>query len=113
MSMFLFSLAGVPPFAGWFAKFTMFRATLDANTPMATILGAIAAVSSVIAFFYYARVAREIWFHSPPEGADTTPIRTPLALNAAVVICAVIVLVVGVYPELFGHLGELASRVAR
>ena len=32
MSIFLFSLAGVPPFAGWFAKLTMFRAALDANT---------------------------------------------------------------------------------
>jgi NADH-quinone oxidoreductase subunit N len=113
MSMFLFSLAGVPPFAGWFAKFTMFRATLDANTPAATVLGAIAAVSSVIAFFYYARVAREIWFHPAPEGADTSPIRSPLALNAAVLICAAIVVAVGVYPELFGHLGDLASRVAR
>ena len=47
-------------------------------------LGVIAAVSSVIAFFYYARVAREMWFHQAPEGADTTPLRTPLALNAAV-----------------------------
>jgi NADH-quinone oxidoreductase subunit N len=99
--------------AGWFAKFTMFRAALDSNTPGATVLGAIAAVASVIAFFYYARVAREMWFHEPPEGADTTPIRTPIALQAAVVICAAVVLVVGVYPELFGHLGDLASRVAR
>ena len=73
MSMFLFSLAGVPPFAGWFAKLTMFRAALDANTPGATVLGAIAAVSSVIAFFYYARVAREMWFHPVPEGIDATP----------------------------------------
>ena len=112
MSMFLFSLAGIPPFAGWFAKFTMFRAAMDANNAWATVLGAIAAVSSVVAFFYYARVAREMWFHEAPEGADTTPIRTPLALNAAVVICGVLVVVVGVYPELFGHLGDLASRVA-
>ena len=109
MSMFLFSLAGVPPFAGWFAKFTMFRAALDANTPAATILGAIAAVSSVIAFCYYARVARQIWFHPANEGVDVSPIRTPLALNAAVAICGAIVLVIGVYPQLFARLGELAA----
>ena len=109
LSMFLFSLAGVPPFAGWFAKFTMFRAALDANTPAATILGAIAAVSSVIAFFYYARVARQIWFHPANEGADASPIRTPFALNAAVVICGAIVLGIGVYPQLFARLGELAA----
>ena len=109
MSIFLFSLAGVPPFAGWFAKLTMFRAALDANTPGATVLGAIAAVSSVVAFFYYARVAREMWFHPVPEGMDTTPIRTPVALNAALGVCAVVVMVVGVYPQLFARLGELAA----
>ncbi len=109
MSGFLFSLAGIPPFAGWFAKFTMFRAALDANTPAATVLAAIAAVSSVIAFFYYARVVREMWFHPVLDDADVSPRPTPVALNAAVMICAVIVIVVGVYPQLFARLGELAS----
>ncbi len=109
MSAFMFSLAGVPPFAGWFAKFTMFRAVFDANTPAATVLGVLAAVSSVVAFFYYARVAREIWFHPVAEGVDASPIRTPVALNAAVVLCAAVVLVIGVYPQLFARLGELAA----
>ncbi len=109
MSIFMFSLAGIPPFAGWFAKLTMFRAALDANTPAATVLGAIAAVSSVIAFFYYARVAREMWFHPVPDGMETTPIRTPVALNAALGVCAIVVMVVGVYPQLFARLGELAA----
>jgi NADH-quinone oxidoreductase subunit N len=109
MTMFLFSLAGIPPLAGWFAKLTMFRAALDANTPGATVLGAIAAVSSVIALFYYARVAREMWFHPVPEGVDATPLRSPMALNAAIGICGLAVLVVGVYPQLFARLGELAA----
>ena len=109
MSIFMFSLAGIPPFAGWFAKFTMFRSVFDANTPAATVLGLIAAVSSVIAFFYYARVVREMWFHPIAEGVDASPIRTPVALNAAVVLCATVVLVIGVYPEPFARLGELAS----
>jgi NADH-quinone oxidoreductase subunit N len=109
MTIFMFSLAGLPPFAGWFAKFTMFRAVFDANTPAATVLGVIAAVASVIAFFYYARVVREIWFHPIAEGVDASPIRTPVALNAAVVLCATVVLVIGIYPQLFARLGELAA----
>jgi NADH-quinone oxidoreductase subunit N len=109
MAMFMFSLAGVPPFAGWFAKLTMFRAALDANSPGAIVLGTIAAVTSVIAFFYYLRVAREMWLHPVPEGAETAPVRSPLALNAAVGVCAVVVLVIGVYPQLFARLGELAA----
>ena len=50
-----------------------------------------------------------MWFHPVPDGADITPMQTPVALNAAVVICAAIVVVVGVYPQLFARLGELAS----
>ena len=65
LSIFLFSLAGIPPFAGWFAKFVMFRAVFSADTPSAVVLGVIAAVMSVVAFFYYARVVRAMWFHAP------------------------------------------------
>ena len=77
MTIFLFSLAGLPPFAGWFAKFVMFRAVLDANTPSAIVLGVIAAVGSVVAFFYYAAVARKMWFHDPAPEATTAPMPDP------------------------------------
>jgi NADH-quinone oxidoreductase subunit N len=109
-SLFLFSLAGIPPLAGWFAKFVMFRAVFDANTTAAVILGVIAAVNSVIAFFYYAGVARRMWFHEPEAGIDTSPTRTPFALTAALAITTAAVLVVGVYPEIFARLGDLAFR---
>src|SRR5205814_1076466 len=49
MTVFLLSLAGIPPTAGWFAKFVMFRAVFDANTPSAIVLGVIAAVASPVA----------------------------------------------------------------
>jgi NADH-quinone oxidoreductase subunit N len=109
MTAFMLSLAGLPPLAGWFAKFVMFRSVLDAQTPAATVLGVIAAVTSVIAFFYYARVVREIWFHPVPDGIDPSPLQIPVALNAAIGICAAIVLVVGVYPQVFARIGELAA----
>jgi NADH-quinone oxidoreductase subunit N len=109
MSVFLLSLAGIPPLAGWFAKFVMFRAVLDAGTPGATVLGVIAAVMSVVAFFYYMRVVREMWFHPVPDSVDATPTQIPFALNAAMGICAVIVFVVGVYPQVFARIGELAA----
>ena len=77
MSVFLFSLAGLPPFAGWFAKFVMFRSVFDAQTPAATVLGVIAAVMSVVAFFYYMRVVREMWLHPVPDSVDPQPIADP------------------------------------
>lgn len=106
---FLFSLAGIPPLAGWFAKFVMFRSVLDAGTTPAVILGVIAALNSVIAFFYYAGVARAIWFREVPDGIDTRPLKTPFALNAAIAITGATVLVVGIYPQVIARIGELAG----
>ncbi len=74
MSAFMFSLAGVPPLAGWFAKFVMFRAVIDAATPAAVTLGVIAAVNSVIAFFYYVGVVRQMWLQPAPEGTEQRPV---------------------------------------
>jgi NADH-quinone oxidoreductase subunit N len=112
MTIFLFSLAGIPPFAGWFAKFVMFRAVFSADTPSAVVLGVIAAVMSVVAFFYYAKVVRAMWFHAPSTELSQLPPRsiTP-ALTVAIGIAAVVVVVVGVYPQVFARVGELAFQV--
>ena len=109
MSGFLFSLAGIPPLAGWFAKFVMFRAIFNAGTAAAYTLGVIAAVNSVIALFYYAGVARRMWFRDPSEaGVEQVPARTPPALGIALTISAAVVVVIGVYPQLFARIGEVA-----
>jgi len=124
MTIFLLSLAGIPPLAGWFAKFVMFRAVFEASTPAAVTLGIIAAVNSVIAFFYYINVARLIWFDDPApvetavpaDGGGgvavatttTTMLPVPAALGVAMGICATVVLVIGVYPQPFARIGELA-----
>src|SRR4051812_10763695 len=57
MTVFLFALAGIPPLAGWFAKFEIFRATANAGTGAGYLLAVFVGINSVIALFYYARVA--------------------------------------------------------
>ncbi len=109
MSIFLASLAGIPPFAGWFAKFTMFRAAIDAGGWAGTSIAVIAGVNSVIAAYYYLNVVRTMWFKAPAEGAAPVPV--PPALATSLLICVVLVVVVGVFPGVFGHIGELAARV--
>lgn len=110
MTIFLASLAGVPPAGGWFAKFMIFRAVLDAGTPSAIILGVIAGVNSVIAAYYYFNVAREMWMRPVPD-EDRAPVRIPAALGAALGITVVVVLLIGVFPNVFAHLGEAASLI--
>jgi len=108
-SLFLFSLAGIPPLAGWFAKFVMFRAVFAAGTTSAVILGVIAAVFSVVAFFYYVAVTRQMWFREPADlGEVASTARTPVALNVALALTTLVVVVVGVYPQLFARIGDLA-----
>ncbi|HEY5077355.1 MAG TPA: NADH-quinone oxidoreductase subunit N [Acidimicrobiia bacterium] len=107
MGIFLASLAGIPFFAGWFAKFVMFRAIIDAGTGWAIALGIIAAVNSVIAFFYYARPIRAMIFHQPATD-DRTPFVIPQPLFAAIALSVAVVVVVGIYPQVFARVGELA-----
>jgi NADH-quinone oxidoreductase subunit N len=107
MTIFLASLAGIPPLAGWFAKFAMFRSIIDAQSGWATALAVIAAVNSVIAFFYYFRPIVQMWIR-PPATEDRRPIAVPQPLFVAIGLMAIVVLVVGVYPQIFAKIGEVA-----
>jgi NADH-quinone oxidoreductase subunit N len=110
MTIFLFSLAGIPPLAGAWAKIFVFRAVLDAGTGWAVALGVVAAVNSVIALFYYSSIARQMWMTPVPDG-DRTPISVPTPLVATLGITAAVVLAIGVYPQAFARFGDLASLV--
>ena len=114
MTVFLFSLAGIPPLAGWFAKFVIFRALVTPGTVPGYVLAVLVGINSVIALFYYARIAQQMWMQPAPEGVgvgEAARVRVPVALAAALAICVVVTLVLGVAPDLVGRLGELAELV--
>jgi NADH-quinone oxidoreductase subunit N len=111
MSVFLFALAGIPPLAGWVAKFVVFRALLSAETTSGAVLAVVVAVNSVIALFYYANVARLMWFQDAPEG-ETTSIRVPFSLSAALGIAVLATLAFGIFPGLVTHFGDVANLAA-
>jgi NADH:ubiquinone oxidoreductase subunit 2 (subunit N) len=68
----------------------------------------VAAVNAVIALFYYASVPRLMWMNPVPDG-DRTPIRVPASLQAALALTVLVVVVIGIYPQFFAHLGDVAS----
>jgi NADH-quinone oxidoreductase subunit N len=107
MTVFLFALAGIPPLAGWFAKFEIFRATANAGTGAGYVLAVIVGVNSVIALFYYSRNAQAMWMQPPPDG-DRTRIRVPPALAGALAICVITTVAIGVYPQLVARVGDMA-----
>ena len=106
MTIFLASLAGVPPLGGWIAKFNVFRAVLDAGTTAAYVLAVIGAVNTAIAAAYYLRVMRTMWMDPPPDGAPQT-IVTPPPVMAALGITAVGTVVLGVLPGLVMRFADL------
>lgn len=95
MTIFLFSLAGIPPMGGWLAKWQVFSALLEADTVAATVLAVIAAVNSVVAAFYYLNVAKQMWFLPAPDG-DTSRLEIPTPLVAALGITVVATIIAGV-----------------
>ena len=107
LSLFLFSLAGIPPLGGWLAKFVVFRALADANTASGYVLGAVVAVNSVIALYYYANIARQMWMNPPPDD-DRTPITVPFSLQAAIGLTIVATFAFGV-SNLATRLGDQAN----
>jgi len=110
--MFFFSLAGVPPLAGWFAKFVMFRALLTVGGGWPIALAVIAAVNSVIGFVYYGKVVKSVWFDAVPEDVPTGELREARigpSLALALGITAVGVVVIGFFPDVVASLGELTK----
>ena len=67
MTVFMFSMAGIPPLAGFFGKFFVFKATVEAGLTELAILGVL---TSVIAAFYYLRIIKWIYFDNIESNFD-------------------------------------------
>jgi len=111
MSVFLFSLAGIPPIGGWFAKFNVFRSLAAAETVWAYVLAVIVAVNSVVALYYYASVARKMMADDAPDG-DVSPVHVPPSLVAALTITVIVTLVFGFFPGTVGEFTDVSLVAA-
>ncbi len=99
MSLFLFSLAGIPPTGGFMGKFYIFSAAVKQGFIWLAIIGVL---NSVVSVYYYLRVTVAMYM-KPPEQPEDVPAATALspALVLAVVISAYGVLTLGLFPSTY------------
>jgi NADH-quinone oxidoreductase subunit N len=103
LAVFLLSLAGIPPTAGFVAKVGVFRAATDAGSWPLVLIGVVA---SVVAAFFYLRVIVLMFMHEPEGEAETDETLVP---RLVVGVSAALVLVLGVFPNLVvGFLDQAA-----
>ncbi|MEE8333356.1 MAG: proton-conducting transporter membrane subunit, partial [Alphaproteobacteria bacterium] len=80
LALFMFSMAGIPPLAGFFGKFYIFLAAIEAELYTLAIIGVLA---SVVGAFYYMRIVKVMYFDEPVE-----PFDRPIAREVGVILVA-------------------------
>ncbi len=94
MTFSLFSLAGIPPFAGMFSKFFVFMAALKAGSVAAYVVVFIALVNTVVSLYYYLLIVKAMYIKSPEHALPT--FRSDCNTRLALFICVAGVLLCGV-----------------
>ena len=90
----LFSLAGIPPLAGFFAKFYIFVAVVEAKMYALAIIGL---VTTVVSTFYYLRIIKIIYFDKPAKPFDES---YDWGLKGLLILSSVLILIYCIYPSI-------------
>jgi NADH-quinone oxidoreductase subunit N len=102
MAMLLFSMAGIPPLAGFFAKFYVFLAAIKAGLYILSVIGVLA---SVVGAYYYLAIIKTMYFDEPAEAF----FEMPYELRVVLAVCGLFNILFFVYP---GPLVGVASAAA-
>jgi NADH-quinone oxidoreductase subunit N len=103
MLLFMLSLGGIPPTAGFMGKFWLFGAAIDAGYVWLAIIGVL---NSAVSLYYYLRIVVFMWLKNEPVGS--TPKLAP-ALAVAIVLAMVGTVALGVYPRPLFDLAETSA----
>jgi len=103
MLVFMFSLTGIPPTAGFVGKFYLFKSALNAGYMWLVV---IAVLMSAVSAYFYLRVVMYMYMKEPKEAH--LPMKSP-ALSAAMAIAVVMVLLIGILPSALLDIARNAS----
>ena len=104
MLIFMFSLAGIPPLAGFWGKLYIFMAAIEAKLFWPAVLGVLA---SVVASYYYLRIVKVMYFDEPGEALDQPAFSVNRAVSFA---AAILVAVFSLAPQPLSLIAEAAAK---
>jgi NADH-quinone oxidoreductase subunit N len=104
MLVFMLSLGGIPPTAGFMGKLWIFGAAIDAGYVWLAIIGV---ANSALSLYYYVRVVVFMWSADP--GADAAPVRMTPSLAAVLIAAAAGTIVLGIYPRLLFDFAQASA----
>ncbi|WP_102958288.1 NADH-quinone oxidoreductase subunit NuoN [Mangrovicella endophytica] len=104
LTILMLSLGGLPPFAGFFAKYFVFMAAVEAHLYWLAVLGVL---SSVVGLYYYLRIVKVMWFDEPAETFE------PMSLELRVVLGASALFIFPLYLLVGGSIFAAAEAAAR
>lgn len=106
MMLAMFSLAGIPPFAGFFSKFFIFASAINSGY---YILVLIALLNTIISLYYYLLVVKAMFIN--PNDNPIEPVKTDCAGRISLVICVAGIVVLGIASCVYGYLSMLSGTV--
>ena len=104
MLVFMLSLGGIPPTAGFMGKVWVFSAAIEAEWVWLAVIGV---VNSAISIFYYIRVVVFMWFKEETIGS---PVRVSPSMAVALAVAVIGTVVFGVYPQILFNHAQIAAE---
>src|SRR5436853_7725104 len=103
LAVLMFSLAGIPPLAGFFAKYFVFMAAIKANLVTLAVIGVVA---SVVGAYYYLRIVKVMYFDEPAGAFE----RSAPEVRAVIVLSGIFMLFFAIFAQPFVALAGAAAH---
>ena len=87
MTIFMFSLAGIPPLGGFWSKYFLFTGAVGVGSTLMLVVAAALVINSALSLYYYTRLVKALWIEPPVLDRDR--LDQPVGLYAAIVVAAV------------------------
>ena len=101
MTLAMFSLAGIPPFAGFFSKFLIFSSVTASNNMALYMLVLVALINTIISLYYYLLVVKAMWLK--PGDAKVEAVRSDSWERAALWLCVAGIVFFGLVPQIYEY----------